>query len=91
MYMCCSQSVRHHTKNDIVMVNGVLRQATQNLWNLVTRALRITVISTSGDSLGRPGRQGGAAEEELLCLSWTRLAGLPGRGVPGRHWVSIVL
>lgn len=66
------------------MVNGVLRQATQNLWNLVTRALRIAVISTSGDSLGRPGRQGGAAEEELLCLSWTRLAGLPGRGGPGQ-------
>lgn len=78
MSMCCCQSVRYHTKNNVVLGNVVLRQSTQNLWNFVT-----SVLITSGNNMDGPGRQVDKAEEEVHesglgtagLYSWDRIPG----------------
>lgn len=80
----CSQSVRHHIKNNVGMGNVVLRQSTQNLWNLVTGALRVTVINTSGDNMDRPDRQVVKAEEEVHESELGKAGLHPWDGGPGQ-------
>lgn len=66
------------------MGNVVLRQSTQNLWNLVTGALRVTVINTSGDNVDRPDRQVVKAEEEVHESELSKAGLHPWDGGPGQ-------
>ena len=89
--MHCYQSVRYHPRHNVVMGNLVLRQSTQSLRNLVTRALRVTVINASGDNLDRPGRLVVKAEKEVHEPELGRAGLHPGVGILGWDCLPTVL
>lgn len=82
-YVRCCRHVRRRAKNPTVTVNGVWGPSTQSPCNFVTRALRITVMVTPGDSLaGRAGRALRLKTTYCVCAEQGWLSSL-GRG-PGQ-------